>query len=1337
MATSNNSRDVRMTLSVDTLGAEDIQKLQRTVAALAKEGGEAAPEFQRLADEIGRLGDQANALKSFTDLAAQTAELAARQAQASTNSQELGARLAALSQVTLEAGTRQSAAAAALNEAQTAARTTRDELARLTITTDAAGRADAAYRDEVQRLKLAKVEQRAEIERLSAALAASNAEVKAAEKAEAALAKSYARAENAAAAAAQAVRANADAVQEAADSALDLGVTTDNIAEAQAELVQNLNRTGRAAADLQANIDRLADAERELAGIRAFEEQAEAAQQLQRASEYAQFWEQALRDLAETERQLAQQQADERWQREAEAIVDAAHAAQELARQTQILEAAQRELAAQRAFEQQAEDARRLIQAADYVRNWEEQLAAAERQARETAEAADAAARRISDAFGTLGVKSAEQLEREIAAVRAAMRTVEAQAGVTGEQLDHAFQAGNQRIQDLERQLREVNGEMTVGDRVADLFSNSIGQIAAGNLVADGVGFLVGKIKDLAGEFVKAIVESQNLRRALQAVYGDTRTAAKQFDFLRQTANAAGVSMGDIVKSFVKFSAATKASGIDLNVTNKLFAEITRSAGILGLSGEEVGGILEALGQIASKGTVSMEELRQQLGDRLPGALSLVAKGLGLTEAQLVKLVESGGLAARDLFVPLTNALSEMKGEASGLTNEYQRLKNILSETATSSGDAVWTQLLAGGLKLLSTVAGGLGIVFSFLSEVIGDVARTIGILASAIVNLTNPMEELNEMLKESRERHDKLTGSILKSISGSTTAAVATAEHAKAMEEAGEAAAIEALAVQTTEKALAAHAFASKLAAEGTYSLSSQMVQVVANIETLLKAQQTQIESDAKLAKAAKIQGDSLVTLTELRGKDFLSIQAQADAQQKYADALDKAAKSQLTQTELLVLERQEIIRISQALGEDTKARKVQLDAIDAKIKASQAETEQANQATAAAQQEASARRLAVQTYKDNASAIGEFKKALEDAEAALQKTIIAERDGYGTKEQVAAATLRAAEAAHLYNDAIKDSVAAIELENRVNQAKMNLVETKLQLEQRSYESLAQAARQSGDFVMALYYEIEARMRQIKIIQLTSEAKRLEAEATIKAIEIEKAALDQADPLLKQKQAELEIRLANAKAKLLEADAGADAVRAIEREIQALRDADEARGRDTDGRKKNADAINKQTSALREKLSAQYDEQNFALDIEGKRINATGEPAPYVASGGDWVYVDKDGRMRRSSEQPVKDPNGGYIDPALAPKDSKNAQLTNPNAGEGGGRKSIFGDPLYGGKPVAADAEASPAQSSTVQTININLGGRTTAVKVASSEDAAALAAVLKQLEDAAGRST
>ena len=76
-------------------------------------------------------------------------------------------------------------------------------------------------------------------------------------------------------------------------------------------------------------------------------------------------------------------------------------------------------------------------------------------------------------------------------------------------------------------------------------------------------------------------------------------------------------------------TAATSAANIPISVTNELFASVTKASATLGLSGERTSLVLQALSQMASKGTVSMEELRGQLGESLPGALSLAAKGQG------------------------------------------------------------------------------------------------------------------------------------------------------------------------------------------------------------------------------------------------------------------------------------------------------------------------------------------------------------------------------------------------------------------------------------------------------------------------------------------------------------------------------------------------------------------------------------------------------------------------------------------------------------------------------------------------------------------------------------
>ena len=76
---AGNSRDVTLTLSVDTLGKEGVDQLKQALAALSKEGGAASPEFQKLADEIDRLGQQTQAVQSFRQLAAATEELRTKQ----------------------------------------------------------------------------------------------------------------------------------------------------------------------------------------------------------------------------------------------------------------------------------------------------------------------------------------------------------------------------------------------------------------------------------------------------------------------------------------------------------------------------------------------------------------------------------------------------------------------------------------------------------------------------------------------------------------------------------------------------------------------------------------------------------------------------------------------------------------------------------------------------------------------------------------------------------------------------------------------------------------------------------------------------------------------------------------------------------------------------------------------------------------------------------------------------------------------------------------------------------------------------------------------------------
>jgi tape measure domain-containing protein len=105
------------------------------------------------------------------------------------------------------------------------------------------------------------------------------------------------------------------------------------------------------------------------------------------------------------------------------------------------------------------------------------------------------------------------------------------------------------------------------------------------------------------------------------------------------------------------------------------------------------------LQQIASKGTVQMEELRGQLGERLPIAFGAAAKGLGLTQQELIKLVESGRLTADQFFPALTKGLNELTTGSGGATTaaqNFQKLGNAWKDLQTQFGQNLLPQVIEG-----------------------------------------------------------------------------------------------------------------------------------------------------------------------------------------------------------------------------------------------------------------------------------------------------------------------------------------------------------------------------------------------------------------------------------------------------------------------------------------------------------------------------------------------------------------------------------------------------------------------------------------------------------------
>lgn len=163
------------------------------------------------------------------------------------------------------------------------------------------------------------------------------------------------------------------------------------------------------------------------------------------------------------------------------------------------------------------------------------------------------------------------------------------------------------------------------------------------------------------------------IETTLAAVSGSQAIAATQMKYLGDFANRAGVRIEDLGKSYSQMLAASKGTNLEGERTNKIFESITMAGSKLGLTNEEVEASLRAVQQMMSKGTVQAEELKGQLGDRIPGAVQVMADAVGVTTQKLFKLMEAGELSS-SVLVKFADSLNKRYG-----INENTRIDTIIA----------------------------------------------------------------------------------------------------------------------------------------------------------------------------------------------------------------------------------------------------------------------------------------------------------------------------------------------------------------------------------------------------------------------------------------------------------------------------------------------------------------------------------------------------------------------------------------------------------------------------------------------------------------------------------
>ena len=265
--------------------------------------------------------------------------------------------------------------------------------------------------------------------------------------------------------------------------------------------------------------------------------------------------------------------------------------------------------------------------------------------------------------------------------VTGVFKSVEEAAQALGRRLDQIQPAGKKAANGLDE---TGNAAQRSTGKIRDMFGD-LGTLK-GLLLGSGVALF-------AQQVFSARAAMEGWKNSLTSSLGSQTAAANEIAFIRSEANRLGLVFKDLVPEYAALTAATAGSALAGKDTRDIFIGVAEAGAVLGLSQQRVALALNAVQQIASKGIVSMEDLRGQLGESLPGALQLAAKAMGKTDAEFNNLVGSGKLLATDLLPKLAAEMS--KFAAAGLETakkspaaELSRLKNAYQDALVVISDA-------------------------------------------------------------------------------------------------------------------------------------------------------------------------------------------------------------------------------------------------------------------------------------------------------------------------------------------------------------------------------------------------------------------------------------------------------------------------------------------------------------------------------------------------------------------------------------------------------------------------------------------------------------------------
>jgi tape measure domain-containing protein len=324
------------------------------------------------------------------------------------------------------------------------------------------------------------------------------------------------------------------------------------------------------------------------------------------------------------------------------------------------------------------------------------------------------------------------------ASVDASLSSVERGVGEVGRGISTDFARASTSAQGS---LRAISSEATSAfnnvQRQADQASNGISARLGGALATVKTGLLTlgvatgAGLAALTGFGLKSAATLEQTQISFNSLLGSVAAGTKAFKDLQQFAAVTPFEFPEVAGAAQRFYAFSGSVGLAKDQVTGFLTTLGDVASVTGGGAQALNSVTLAMGQIASAGKVTLDNLNQ-ISEALPGfsGVAAIASATGKTTAEVMQEISSGGLDATTGINALLKGMQAFPGAAGAMEAQGKTLLGVFSTFKDTFSQA----LVAGFTPVIPAIKASLNDLTPVLGSAIAKVAPALGQLVAGLL---------------------------------------------------------------------------------------------------------------------------------------------------------------------------------------------------------------------------------------------------------------------------------------------------------------------------------------------------------------------------------------------------------------------------------------------------------------------------------------------------------------------------------------------------------------------------------------------------------------------------